>query len=155
MSRTDTRSNIPTQLVSYETLTTSWKRSLLAANKSARTIETYLESVRQFGQLRDELRNRIKQEGWTSIGSMGQPVPHPLTRLLSQTERLIVQLESRCGLTPTDRTRLGVSEVRAMSSLDALNTKREARGEEWRRQADELRKQSEPGLQNDDSSDGS
>jgi site-specific recombinase XerC len=50
MSRAAIRSTVSPALVSFETLTDSWKRHLLAENKSARTVETYMESAKQLGK---------------------------------------------------------------------------------------------------------
>ncbi|MFN0071383.1 MAG: tyrosine-type recombinase/integrase [Chloroflexota bacterium] len=49
MPRTAVRTTPRDDLVTYGALVASWERSLLAANKSPRTAETYLESARQFG----------------------------------------------------------------------------------------------------------
>lgn len=75
-------------------------------------------------EFREQIRETLVKESLTSRGSMGQRVQHPLLRQLNQTERLIISLEQHCGLTPADRSRLGMVEIAAASKLDDLNQRR-------------------------------
>lgn len=57
----------------------------------------------------------------------GYAYANPLVGMLSTIETEITKLFSLLGLTPTDRTRLGVAEVKARSALDELIAKRNAK----------------------------
>lgn len=48
-------------------------------------------------------------EGIVSEGSMGQKVPHPLCRVLSDSVSQMVRLGDRLGLSPVSRKSLGVT----------------------------------------------
>lgn len=56
----------------------------------------------------------------------GRYVPAAVLRL-ERVERELTTWLSLLGLTPTDRSRLGVAEVKARSKLDELRARREAR----------------------------
>lgn len=93
-----------------------------------------------------ELRNKLVAkigENYTTAGSLGQTVLNPLMRQLNQTERLLLQFESRLGFTPADRSRIGAAEVRAKSTLDNLNAKREQRQAERERMQSQNKERSE------------
>ena len=57
----------------------------------------------------------------------GYAYPNPLVGMLSTLETEIARLLSALGLTPTDRTRLGVAEVKAQSNLEKLLQRRQER----------------------------
>ena len=52
----------------------------------------------------------------------------PEVRQLADLEKQITSWLSLLGLSPTDRSRLGVAEVKARSKLEELRARREARG---------------------------
>ena len=58
-------------------------------------------------------------------GSRAQP--NPLVAMVDQVEKDIVTLLSLLGMTPTDRSRLGLAEVKKQSTLEKLRSQREAR----------------------------
>jgi len=58
-------------------------------------------------------------------GSRAQP--NPLVAMIDQVEKDIVSLLSLLGMTPTDRARLGLAEVKKQSTLEKLRSQREAR----------------------------
>jgi P27 family predicted phage terminase small subunit len=62
----------------------------------------------------------IEEEGWTTVGSQGQMVLHPLARQLDSLEGKLVPLEDRLGLSPEASLRLGLATVEAKSKLDAF-----------------------------------
>jgi P27 family predicted phage terminase small subunit len=53
--------------------------------------------------------------------------PNPLVGMLSTIEGEISQLLSKLGLTPADRTRLGVAEVKAKNAFEEMLAKRAKR----------------------------
>ena len=53
--------------------------------------------------------------------------PNPLVGMLSTIENEIAKLYSVLGLTPTDRTRMGVAEVKAKNAFEEMLAKRQAR----------------------------
>jgi phage terminase small subunit len=54
----------------------------------------------------------------------GYAYANPLVGMLSTIENEIFKLFSVLGLTPADRTRLGIGEVKARSKLDELIAQR-------------------------------
>lgn len=54
----------------------------------------------------------------------GHLVANPVATLLIQTEKQIVDIASSLGLTPADRTRLGLAEVKAKNAFEELLSKR-------------------------------
>lgn len=57
----------------------------------------------------------------------GYAYANPLVGMLSTLESEVVKLMSLLGLTPADRTKLGVAEVKRVSALDELIAKRNAK----------------------------
>jgi P27 family predicted phage terminase small subunit len=58
----------------------------------------------------------------------GHLVANPAAQLLIQTEKQITDLASVLGLTPADRTRMGLAEVKAKNAFEELLAKRSQRG---------------------------
>lgn len=58
----------------------------------------------------------------------GYAYANPLVGMLSTIETEIAKLLGSLGLTPADRTRLGVAEVKAKSKLEELLERRASRG---------------------------
>lgn len=69
---------------------------------------------------RAELLAIIAREGWMTVGSQGQQVPHPAARLLESFEKEMVRLEDRLFLNPDARIRMGVFVEEKRSKLDAF-----------------------------------
>lgn len=61
--------------------------------------------------LRHGMKAALNQEGFYVTGSTGQLRPNPLIDKLTRLDDQITKYESLCGLTPSDRGRLGVGEV--------------------------------------------
>jgi P27 family predicted phage terminase small subunit len=57
----------------------------------------------------------------------GYAYSNPVVGMISTIENEITKLFSLLGLTPSDRSKLGVAEVQAISAIDKLLAKREAR----------------------------
>jgi P27 family predicted phage terminase small subunit len=81
---------------------------------------------------RAALRADLAANGWayTSYSKVAgeQRKIRPEVVRLEKLEKQITSWLSLLGLTPTDRTRLGVAEVRARSTLEELRARREERG---------------------------
>lgn len=76
-------------------------------------IERYAEmQARRRGFLRT-----LATEGFTSVGSQGNLVPHPVARMLTDVDAKLVGLEDRLGLSPESRIRLGISSIEKESKL--------------------------------------
>lgn len=89
--------------------------------------------VRQLCEAWDErarLRTYLDQAGtagrWYETNA-GQTVTHPAVTQLRQLDAQITSALSACGLTPSDRSRLGLAEVRVADPMDDLTQRREAR----------------------------
>ena len=60
---------------------------------------------------------RCESEGWTTVGSQGQLVLHPLARQIEAIESKLQGLEDRLGLNPESRLRMGITAVEHKSAL--------------------------------------
>ena len=74
---------------------------------------------------RDELVAKLQASDFVLYTDKGYAYANPLVGMLSTIETEITKQFSLLGLTPTDRTRLGVAEVKARSALDELIAKRQ------------------------------
>ena len=73
---------------------------------------------------RNELVAKLQSSDFVLFTDKGYAYANPLVGMLSTIETEITKLFSLLGLTSTDRTRLGVAEVKARSALDDLIAKR-------------------------------
>lgn len=82
--------------------------------------------------LRHAMKQALNQEGFYVVGSQGQLRPNPLIDKVSRLDDQITKYESLCGLTPSDRGRLGVGEVKPAgggeSPLQAILARAAGRG---------------------------
>ena len=69
--------------------------------------------------------NVLATEGWSIVTDKGYPYKHPLVSPLLDLETQITKWMSALGMTPSDRSRLGLAEVKAQSVLEQLRQKRE------------------------------
>ncbi|WP_202236555.1 phage terminase small subunit P27 family [Actinacidiphila reveromycinica] len=76
---------------------------------------------------RDAIREAIADAGYMVPGSMGQQRANPLLSHLRALESQMTKWESLCGFTPTDRARLGMSEIKAKSKLEEMLERRAKR----------------------------
>ena len=77
---------------------------------------------------RDQMVDALSRESFVLITERtGAAHQNPLVPMLSNLETEIVKMLSLLGMTPTDRTRLGLAEVKAQSTLERLRQQREAR----------------------------
>lgn len=92
------------------------------APSDAAIVELLCQAVDQ----RASYLDRIEVEGLTSITEKGYIAAHPLLPQVRQLERDIASYLASCGLTPAERTRLGLVEVRRASKLEELRAQRSA-----------------------------
>lgn len=76
---------------------------------------------------RQDFMARLEASDPVLYTDKGYAYPNPLVGMLSTLETEIARLLSALGLTPTDRTRLGVAEVKAQSNLEKLLQRRAER----------------------------
>lgn len=74
-----------------------------------------------------ELREQLSTSQFVLYTDKGYAYANPLFSMLNTVENDIVKLFSLLGLTPTDRTRLGVAEVKARGALEDLLSKRKTK----------------------------
>ena len=76
---------------------------------------------------RAELIAKLQDSDFVLYTDRGYAYANPLVGMLSTIENEITKQFSLLGLTPADRTRLGVGEVKAASALDKLIAERQAK----------------------------
>ena len=77
---------------------------------------------------REELKAALKVDGWLLMTSTGYQYLNPAAAALNAADRHVLKLLSHLGLTPADRSRLGLAEVKVASKLEALRESRARRG---------------------------
>jgi len=78
---------------------------------------------------RTELRAHIAQHGYTVTRPIdGHMVANPAVAMLSDVEKRMVHIASLLGLTPADRTRMGLAEVRAQNAFEQMMANKNNRG---------------------------
>lgn len=81
-------------------------------------VERYLHALRRWIDAQDELDLLSSP---ITIGSQGQPVVHPITKVVDQLENRLAQLEKELGLTPMARARLGLTLGSAQLTAEQIN----------------------------------
>lgn len=91
---------------------------------------TDLAIVARLCRLYDDEANlyaEVEREGYLVRGAMGGLVGNPAVIMLRKVQAELRQCEGLCGFTPSDRSRLGLSEVKRQSKLESfLASQREA-----------------------------
>lgn len=83
----------------------------------------------RLADLLDQLEAQILADG-IAYESRGRLYAHPVLNHRHEVEKRLSVYMGAFGLSPADRTRLGIAEVKAQSKFDELLAKREARREE-------------------------
>src|SRR4029077_14313510 len=91
----------------------------------APTDEPLVRKVCEAADRRAELLARIEADGFVLYTDKGYAYAHPCVGMLSTLEAQMTKWYSLLGITPADRTRLGVAEVQKQSTLERLRLKRE------------------------------
>lgn len=84
-------------------------------------------------ETRNELRRYLKKrgvEGRWFVNERGQVVTHPAVKQLADIEAQLTTWFSLIGFNPSDRTRLGLAQVRVADELDELRKRRTERRDE-------------------------
>lgn len=77
---------------------------------------------------RQDFMTRLEASDPVLYTDKGYAYANPLVGMLSTLETEIAKLLSALGLTPTDRTRMGVAEVKAKNAFEEMLAKRAERG---------------------------
>lgn len=91
----------------------------------ADTDQPLLELLCEKLDRREDLLNKLRASDFVLYTDKGYAYANPLVGMISTLEVEVAKLFSQLGLTPTDRTKLGVAEVKARSVLDDLMDKRQ------------------------------
>ena len=85
-----------------------------------RELRLYCEALDRRAHLLAELAS----QGWVLYTDKGYAYQNPAAGALATTEAQITKWMSSLGLTPSDRGRLGVAEVKAQSALERIRANR-------------------------------
>jgi len=91
-------------------------RAVWQAGMGAYSPDTDRNIILRYAELHDRraaLLADVEAEGFTQVGSTGQPVAHPLLRFVESTERELRAIETAIGFTPEARMRLGLVAAEA------------------------------------------
>jgi P27 family predicted phage terminase small subunit len=108
---------------------TMWER-VWNAGKTWLSPQTDYDILERLARAHDEeemLRARLRKDGHFTVGSTGQIVSHPAVAQLRTLELHMTRWESLCGLNPSDRSRLGLAEVKKVSALESFLSKQNGR----------------------------
>jgi P27 family predicted phage terminase small subunit len=101
-----------------------WTRLRETAFWISNTDQSNLQLLCEKLDRRAEFIAKLSSSDFVLYTDKGYAYANPIVGMLSTIENEITKLFSLLGLTPTDRTRLGVAEVKARSALDDLIAKR-------------------------------
>jgi P27 family predicted phage terminase small subunit len=98
-----------------------WSRSVdIAGGWVSRSDAELLRLTAEALDRRQKILETLDSEGWTITTDKGYPYKHPLAGLLVDLEKQIGQWLAQLGFNPTDRSRLGVAEVKPKGTLELL-----------------------------------
>lgn len=105
-----------------------WRHVLASARwigpSDLRNLRLYCEAIDR----RSALMAEVASQGYVLYTDKGYAYLNPAVGALQTTEVQLTKWLSLLGLTPSDRSRLGVAEVKAQSTLEHLAAKRAAGG---------------------------
>lgn len=104
-----------------------WQRVTSAAVWLAESDKPTLELLCEKVDRREDFKLRLSREEPVLYTDKGYAYAHPLVGMLSTIETEIAKLFSAIGLTPTDRTRMGLAEVKARNAFEEMMAKRRDR----------------------------
>lgn len=84
-------------------------------------LERWITYVDRWYALERRLRRIIEAERDIVTGSTGQEVPHPLYKMVHDTENMIRSIEKDLGLSPMARARLGLTVAEGQMIASQLN----------------------------------
>lgn len=100
-------------------------RTWLSPESDAQLVEDLCSIVQEREALRSDLESGVIPRWYQT--SHGQVNPHPALKQLNEYRSQLVTRWSMLGFSPSDRSRLGLGEVRVRDELDELYRKREER----------------------------
>lgn len=101
-----------------------WRDVLLGASWIAPTDLLNLRLVCEAMDRRVHLLAELASQGWVLYTDKGYAYQNPAAGALATTEAQITKWLSLLGLTPSDRGRLGVAEVKAQTALERIRANR-------------------------------
>jgi P27 family predicted phage terminase small subunit len=105
-----------------------WTRLRETAFWISNTDQSSLQLLCEKLDRRNELVAKLQASDFVLFTDKGYAYANPLVGMLSTIETEITKLFSLLGLTSTDRSRLGVAEVRVRSKLEELAQARQNKG---------------------------
>lgn len=109
--------------------TEMWQRISEAAKAwLAPSDEPTLELLCELYERRELLKGHFAADGPLIMRPDGHMVANPVVTMLQTTEKQIADLASSLGLTPADRTRMGLAEVKAQNAFEEMLSRRQTRG---------------------------
>ena len=105
-----------------------WTRLRETAFWISNTDQSSLQLLCEKLDRRNELIAKLQSSDFVLFTDKGYAYANPLVGMLSTIETEITKLFSLLGLTSTDRSRLGVAEVRVRSKLEELAQARQNKG---------------------------
>lgn len=119
---------VPTTLAPPDTLQDDgarlWRDVLTGASWIGPTDLTNLRLMCEAIDRRAHLLAELASQGWVLYTDKGYAYQNPAAGALATTEAQITKWLSLLGLTPSDRGRLGVAEVKAQSALERIRANR-------------------------------
>lgn len=108
-----------------------WRRVWKAAGQwiSPETDRELLVRYCEAQDEREDLRDWVAKNGVSTQGSQGQEVTAPQVKRLEAVEKQMTKYEQLLGLTPVDRSRLGLAEVKKASALEDFLANRNRRNQ--------------------------
>lgn len=97
-----------------------YRRVTAGAVWLAETDKPTLELLCEKIDRREEMRRQLAKTDLVLYTDKAYAYPNPLVGMLSTIETEISKLFSALGLTPTDRTRMGLAEVKARNAFEEM-----------------------------------
>lgn len=101
-----------------------FRRIVSGAAWLAETDKPTLELLCEKVDRREEMKAALARSELVLFTDKMYAYPNPLVGMLSTIETEIAKLFSALGLTPTDRTRMGLAEVKARNAFEDFLAKR-------------------------------
>lgn len=98
----------------------TWNEILQTAPWVATTDGKLLLELCEKIELKKDLQRKLDVSEYVLYTDKGYAYANPLFGMLSTTTSEIIKLLSLLGLTPVDRTKMGVAEVKARSKIEEL-----------------------------------
>ena len=104
-----------------------WEDILAVAQWVSISDRKTLVELCELVQNRADMHEQVKKDGLVLVSPNGAYQAHPLLAHIRDVSKQIHSLMSLFGLTPADRTRIGLGEVAAVSKLQAMMDKQKVK----------------------------